>query len=242
VNDIGEGYRPVTTDDVPTVALRTSPAGDQHTEAVETAPSGGLGEVLRAAWQKSGGWSGILSASAPTIVFVAASTIGELVPAVIAAAVTAIAAFAYKLIRRERLAGALGGLVLVMVCALAAALTGEARGFFLLPTALPAVIILICLATILARRPLTGLLLNRVAGGPASWRHHRGLMRIYNITTVIAVAINAVNFCLQAFFYLADQTAVLAIAHIATGPIFATLVAGILLAVRRQLARDRAAA
>jgi hypothetical protein len=242
MNHTAEGCWPLTHDDVPTAAIPTSVAGLDDPGPAETAPQGGMGEALRAAWQKSGGWSGILAASAPTIVFVVASAIGGLVPAVVAAAVTAVAAFAYKLLRRERLAGALGGLVLVMVCALVAALTGEARGFFLLPTALPAVIMLVCLATILARRPLTGLLVNRVAGGPESWRRHRGLMRIYNITTVIAVAINAVNFCLQAFFYVADQTAVLAIAHIATGPIFATLVAGTVLAVRRQLGRDRAAA
>jgi hypothetical protein len=244
MNNIREGYRPLTAQGVPTVAIPVSrdTSDGGHGEPAETAPRGGLVEALRAAWRKSGGWSGILAASAPTIGFVVASAIDGLVPAVVAAAVTAVAAFAYKLIRREPLAGALGGLVLVMACALVAALTGETRGFFLLPTALPAVIILVCLATILARRPLTGLLLNRVAGGPATWRRHRALMRVYDISTVVAVAINAVNFCLQAFFYLADQTAVLAVAHIATGPIFATLVAGTLLGVRRQLARDRVAA
>jgi hypothetical protein len=217
MNDADERTRPRTAEDVPT-------------------PHGGLGEALRAAWQKSGGCSGILAASAPTVVFVVVAALGGLAAAVIAAAVTALAAFAVKIARHESLGGALGGLVLVMACALVAALTGEARGFFLLPTVLPAVVLVICLATVLARRPLTGLLLNRLAGGPATWRRDRGLMRIYDISTLIAVAVNAVNFCLQAVFYLADQTAVLAVAHAATGPAFATLVAGTLVAVRRRLA------
>ena len=65
-------------------------------------------------------------------------------------------------------------------------------------------------------------------------------MRVYDVTTLIAVAINGVNFGLQAFFYAADQTAVLAVAHAATGPVFATLVAGTLIAVRRRLARETA--
>jgi hypothetical protein len=64
-------------------------------------------------------------------------------------------------------------------------------------------------------------------------------MRIYDVTTLIAVAVNIVSFSLQASFYAADQTVVLAVAHAATGPIFATLVAGTLIAVRRRLALDQ---
>ncbi len=205
-------------------------------------PQTGVREALRAAWRKSGGWVGLLVTSAPTVVFVVVSALGGLTPAVVGAAATAVAAFTYRLARREALGGALAGLLLAVVCALVAALTGEARGFFLLPTALPAVIVVVCLGTVIARRPLTGLLLNRVAGGPATWRRHRGLMRVYTVSTLVAVAINVANFCLQAVFYVADQTAILAVAHAATGPIFATLVAGTLVAVRRELARDRAGA
>jgi hypothetical protein len=195
-----------------------------------------VGAALRTAWKKSGGTAGILVTSAPTVVFLVAGAVGGLTAAIVAAAVTAVVAFAYRLVRREALGGALAGLLVAAACALVAALTGEARGFFLLPTALPAVIVLVCLATIVIRRPLTGLLLNRVAGGPAPWRRDRRLMRIYDVTTVIAIAINLVNFALQAFFYAADQTVVLAVAHAATGPIFAALVAGTLVAVRRRLA------
>ncbi len=211
-----------------------------HPPQSDPGPPGGVGEALRAAWRRSGGWSGLLVTSAPTVVFVVASALGGLATAVVAAAVSAVAAFAYELARREALGRALAGLALVVVCASVAALTGEARGFFLLPTVLPAVVVLVCLGTVIARRPLTGLLLNRVAGGPPTWRRHRGLMRVYTLSTLIAVAVNLVNFGLQAVFYLADQTAVLAVAHAATGPVFATLVAGTLVAVRRQLGRDRA--
>jgi Protein of unknown function (DUF3159) len=216
----------------------TSAACEQAETA--TAP-GGVAEALRAAWVRSGGWSGIAVTSAPTIVFVVASALGGLTVAITATAVTAVVAFAYRLLRRESLVGALAGLLVAAACAVTAAITGEARGFFLLPAALPAVVVLICLGTLLARRPLTGLLLNRLAGGPAQWPRHRGLLRVYDVTTVIAIAVNLVNFALQAVFYAADQAAVLAAAHVATGPIFATLVAGTLVAVRRRLARDRAA-
>jgi drug/metabolite transporter (DMT)-like permease len=199
----------------------------------------GFGEALLMAWRKSGG-TGVLVAASPTLVFVVTSTLAGVTAAVVAAAVTAAATFAYRLARREALGGALAGLVVAAACALLAAVTGEARGFFLLPTVLPAVILLVCLATVIARRPLTGLLLNRVAGGPPNWRHQRRLLRVYDISTLIAVVVNAVNFALQAFFYAADEPVVLAAAHVATGPVFATLVAGTLLAVRRAIAVDRA--
>jgi drug/metabolite transporter (DMT)-like permease len=199
-----------------------------------------FGEALLVAWRKSGGTAGVLVAASPTLVFVVTSTLAGVTAAVVAAAVTAAATFAYRLARREALGGALAGLVVAAACALLAAVTGEARGFFLLPTVLPAVILLVCLATVIARRPLTGLLLNRVAGGPPNWRHQRRLLRVYDISTLIAVVVNAVNFALQAFFYAADEPVVLAAAHVAIGPVFATLVAGTLLAVRRAIAVDRA--
>ena len=76
-----------------------------------------------------------------------------------------------------------------------AALSGEARAFFLLPTLLPAVLVLVFLGSVLVRRPLTGTLVQphgrrapRLA--PALPR----CCRVYTITTLVAVAIHAVNF------------------------------------------------
>ncbi|MCD2196762.1 DUF3159 domain-containing protein [Actinomycetospora endophytica] len=210
---------------------------ESDTPATTAVVPGGFSETFRAAWARSGGWSGIAVAAAPTAVFVVTSALTELPAAVIAAGVTAVGAFAYRLARHEPLGGALAGLGVVVVCAVAAAVTGEARGFFLLPAALPGVVVVICLGSLVARRPVTGLLLNRLAGGPVHWPRRRDLLRVYDVTTVIAVAVNLVNFALQAVFYAADQTAVLAVAHVATGPVFAALVAGTVVAVRRRLPR-----
>ncbi|WP_394620040.1 DUF3159 domain-containing protein [Lentzea sp. JNUCC 0626] len=199
----------------------------------------GFSEALRSAWKSSGGVAGILVTASPAIAFVAVSTISGLTAAIVAAAVTAALAFGYRIARGERLGGAIAGLVIAAVCALVAAVTGEARAFFLLPTLLPAVILLLCLASVIARRPVTGLVFNRIAGGPADWRHDRGLMRIYDVTTLIAVGINVVNFTLQALFYAADETVVLAVAHAATAPVFAALAAGTLFAARRRITNPK---
>ncbi|WP_433781446.1 DUF3159 domain-containing protein [Actinomycetospora sp. CA-101289] len=194
-----------------------------------------VGDAARRALESSGGLPGIAVTAAPTVAFVIANALGGLTPALISLAGTASAAFVLRIVRRERLTAALVGLVIAAVSALVAAVTGEARAFFLLPMLLPVAVLVGCLGSVLIRRPLTGLLLNRVVGGPSQWRRHRGLMRVYIVTTLIAVAVNVVNVGVQAVFYLADRPAVLAAAHVATGPVFAALVAATVIAARRQL-------
>jgi hypothetical protein len=87
--------------------------------------------------------------------------------------------------------------LLVAACAGTAALTGEARDFFLVPTLIPFAVILVCLATIAVGRPLTGLALNRLAGGPTDWPRIPRLRRVYTISTLACVAINTVNAVVQ---------------------------------------------
>lgn len=200
-----------------------NPANSAFTE---TAPTGS---------SKSGRVSGMVTAAAPTIVFVVANAVSSLYPALIAAAITAAAAFAVRVIRRESPRQALAGLLIVAVCAAVAAVTGQARGFFLLPALIPFAVILVCVVSVFVRRPLTGLILNRVSGGPALWYEDRRLRRVHTIATVVCAGVNVVNAALQAVFYLADNTFVLAAAHVATGPVFAAIVAATVVSARRVM-------
>jgi hypothetical protein len=195
--------------------------------------------AIRQTWSDPQRWIGVLLAAAPSLVFVAVNTVWSLNPAIVAAAVTAVAGLGFRLGRRQSPTSALIGLAVVAVCAVVAAVTGQARGFFLVPLLIPFAVILVCLTTILVRRPLTGLILNRVTGGPADWYRHRGLLRVHMIATATAVGINAVNAIVQVIFYGRGDTLVLAVAHTATGPVFATLVAVTIVAVRRTLTRPR---
>lgn len=185
---------------------------------------------------------GLVVAAAPTIVFVLVNALSSLYPALIAAGIVALAAFAFRLVRRESLRQAAVGLAIVGVCAGVAAFTGQARGFFLLPALIPFAVIAVCVVSVLVRRPLTGLILNRVSGGPAGWYDDRRLRRVYTGTTLVCVAVNAVNATLQAVFYLADNTFVLAAAHVATGPVFAAIVAVTVVLARRAMPAVRGSA
>lgn len=164
-------------------------------------------------------------AAAPTIAFLIADVLGTLPVAIGVAAATAVAVFGWRLYRRARLGAAILGLVLVAACATVAAVTGQARGFFLIPALIPFGVIAVCVGTIVIGRPLTGLILNKVIGGPPRWWTHPRLRQVHLVATLACAAVNVVNGALQVIFYQADQPLVLGALHIATGPVFAVIVA-----------------
>ena len=174
-----------------------------------------------------------LVAAAPGLTFVVVNALTSLRPALWSAGAVALAAFGYQVARREPLRRAAAGVLLAGSCAATAAVTGEARGFFLLPASVPVVVIVVCVGSVLAGRPLTGLVLNRVSGGPPDWYAHGTLRRVHGVATLVCAAVNVVNAALQAVFYLADDPAVLAVLHLATGPVFAAIVAVTVLRARR---------
>lgn len=191
--------------------------------------------AVRETWTAPGRLSGIAIASAPTVVLVIANAITGLTPSLIAAGATALLAFGFRLGTRQSIRSALVGVVIVAGSAVVAGVTGQARGFFLLPAMFPFVVIAVCLVTFIARRPLTGIILNRVTGGPQDWYQRPALLRVHVVATSVCIAVNVVNACLQVVFYTAGDTVVLAAAHIATGPIFATIVAVTVVFARRNI-------
>lgn len=195
--------------------------------------------AIRQTWSDPQRWVGIVVAAAPSLVFVTVNVLASLYPAIIAAAVTATAGLGYRVVRRQSPSSALVGILIVAVGAVLATVTGEARGFFLVPALIPFAVILICLVTIIARRPLTGLILNRVAGGPPGWYRNPALRRVHLVATSVAMGINVINAIVQVIFYGRNDTVVLAVAHAATGPIFATLIAVTVVAVRKTLKTQR---
>ncbi|MFQ3556026.1 DUF3159 domain-containing protein [Streptomyces gramineus] len=185
------------------------------------------------------GWrqkaAGVLVAALPTLAFLAADTTVSLTAGLIAAGTAAVATFAWRLLHRQKLRQAVIGLATVTVCATVAALTGQARGFFLVPAMIPFIVLAVCLISIMIGRPLTGVLLNKVSGGPPDWRSITPLRRVYTASTCICIAVNIVNGVLQVIYYRGDEPVVLGIVHIATGPVFAAIVAGTITFARRAV-------
>jgi Protein of unknown function (DUF3159) len=182
------------------------------------------------------------AAGAPTLVFLAANGIGGLRAASVAATVTAVLVLAWRLRARRHVAHAVLGALPAAACAAVAAWTGQARGFFLLPMAIPAVAAAACLLSLAADRPLAGLVANRIVGGPPGWRSHRVLHRFYAVSTVVIALVSFVSLAAQVALYRWSDVAWLGLLHILMGPLWAAITALSVLLARRTVTRERNAA
>jgi hypothetical protein len=183
---------------------------------------------------------GIVIAALPSIGFVAANAASSLHPAIIVAAGVALAGFAWEVARRRPLWHAAAGLVIVAGCAGVAAQTGQARGFFLLPILVPFSVCAIALGSLAVRKPLTGLVLNRITGGPPHWVDHDRVQRVYVQTTWATVIFQSSSAAAQVLLYRANETVALGVLHLVTGTVSAGIIAVTILSVRRAVRLEAA--
>lgn len=189
--------------------------------------------AARRTLERVGGPVGLAVATAPTIAFVAADAAAGLGTALVALAVTAVVASGVRLARREPPGAAVAGLVVAAVCATVAALAGEARAFFLPGMVLPVVFVLAYVVSLVAGRPLTGFMVNRLAGGPRDWPGHASLRRVYTVTSVVGLAMATANLVVRVVFYVADAPGVLAAIQVVATSLFAVHFAVTLVVARR---------
>ena len=93
----------------------------------------------------------------------------------------------------EPLRHGLGGFLIAAGCAGVAGLTGQARTYFLFQLLVSGASSLACVASVIARRPLAGILLNRVVGGTPDWTRLGQLARVYSISTLVCAAYSGLS-------------------------------------------------
>lgn len=180
-----------------------------------------------------GGWTGMVITAIPTLVFVVVNSLSSLRNAVIAAVVSALALTGYRLSRHQPVQQALNGLAGVLIAALIAARTGQARGYFLLGIWSSFVYGGVFLASIAARRPLVGVVWefldptpqdDELAGRepvedrePTPWHRRRYLATAYLLATVAATGVFAARGLVQLSLFQHNSTGWLAVARIAMG-------------------------
>ncbi|WP_369054318.1 DUF3159 domain-containing protein [Kineococcus terrestris] len=187
----------------------------------------------RTALDRVGGPVGLAVAAAPTVAFVAVDATSGLAPALAAAGATAVAAGAVRVARREPTGAAVAGLVVAAVCAGSAALAGEARAFFLPTMLLPVVFVVAYAVTFALRRPLMGLMVNPLSGGPRDWQEHPALRRVYTVSSVVGLTLATANLVVRVVFYVADQPTTLGALQVGVPVLFAVHFAVTLVAARR---------
>ncbi|WP_375475541.1 DUF3159 domain-containing protein [uncultured Jatrophihabitans sp.] len=105
-----------------------------------------------------GGWSGALIAAIPTAVFVVVNVTTSLRPAIAAAVGSALLLTAYRFVRKQPVQQALSGLFGVVIAAVIAARTGQARGYFLVGIWTSFAYAVPFAVSVVLRRPLVGVL------------------------------------------------------------------------------------
>jgi hypothetical protein len=122
--------------------------------------------------EQLGGWRGMVDATLPTVAFIVANAWAGLRIGIWAAIGAALLVFLLRLVRRESVQQAVSGLFAVGIAVAIAALSGQARDFFVLGILRNAGIGVVLVGSILVRWPLVGVIAEFLApshlGGLAS--------------------------------------------------------------------------
>src|SRR5687767_1329348 len=111
-----------------------------------------------------GGPMGFVYSAVPVAVFVAANAFLPLTATIIVSVAFGLAITGYRLVRGEQLSLAAGGLLGLALAIGIVALTGSARDFFVAGIWTYLAAFVIALGSVLARRPLSGVVWNLVHG------------------------------------------------------------------------------
>jgi hypothetical protein len=184
--------------------------------------------------QQAGGVPGLVYASLPSVVFVAADAVTGLHAAVALALGAGVAIALLRVLRKESVQPALSGLLGVAIGAFIAYQTGDAKDYFLVGIWASFVLAVVFLASVLVRRPLVGVIWGALSGSGQAWRTNTSARMGYDIATLALVAVFAARFVVQNWLYGQDATGWLAFARIAMGyPLTAVALVVVVWAVRR---------
>ncbi|MDD7966667.1 DUF3159 domain-containing protein [Actinomycetospora lemnae] len=167
--------------------------------------------------EQVGGPLGFVSSAVPVIVFVTANAFLPLGVTIAVSLAAGLGLTVFRLLRGERVASALGSLVGVAVAAGLVAWTGSARDFFAIGIWISLAGFVATLATVIARRPVTGLVWNALHGGAHDWRADRAVLRAHDVATVATALVFGARFAVQQWLYVAEATGALGVARIVMG-------------------------
>lgn len=220
--------------------------GAARKAGLDPADEASTGHVV---WRAMGGWRGILESVLPGLIFIVVYTVtidratgdGNLwlslgLSVGVAAVFTII-----RLLARQPIAAAVGGLVAVGVAAAFAAFTGEASNNFIPGFVTNALYGTAFLVSALIGWSLIGLAVGFLMGEGTAWRGDRRKRRAFFWLAIAWAALFAARLIVQFPLYLADDVAALGTLKLIMGlPLFAPLVAVTWLTVRALYPREKA--
>jgi hypothetical protein len=176
-----------------------------------------------------GGRRGVLDMSLPGVSLVIVDTFAPLGWAIVAALGAAAVVTLIRLLRHEPLRQAAMGLLGLAGAAALAAVTGDAKTYFLPGILLNAGYAVVTIASIVIGRPLLGYVIALLDRGYAHWHDDPGLRRAASMATAMWAAVFTVRAVVQGYLYAHGQVHWLAPARLGLGlPLWFLAVAGTL--------------
>lgn len=166
-----------------------------------------------------GGVRGMIDMTVPGLVFLVVYTITQnLTASCVAAMGVTVALGVVRLVRKETLKHAFGGVMGVGIGAFIAYKSGKPQDFYLPSMIYGVVLGVIYLVSNLVRWPLIGVLLGPVLGENMTWRtRNPGRLKAYTLATWVWVALFALRAVILFPLYWAGNVTALGIAKIALG-------------------------
>jgi hypothetical protein len=176
-----------------------------------------------------GGRRGVIDTTSPGIALVMVDVFAPLTWAIVAAVIVAIGIAVLRLRRRQPVQQAIMGVPGIVVCALLAAFTGDAKTYFLPGILLNATWALVLTISVIVRRPLLGYAAALLDRGYTGWLNHPGLRRAATIATCVWIALFTIRASVQGYLYAHDDVNLLAPVRLGMGlPLFFLAIAGTL--------------
>jgi hypothetical protein len=188
-----------------------------------------------------GGRRGVIDMSVPGVSLVIVDTFAPLAWAIVAALGAAAAVAVVRWLRHEPLRQAAMGLLGLAGAAALAAVTGNAKTYFLPGILLNAGYAVVTISSIAIGRPLLGYVIALLDRGYGHWREDPGLCRAASIATAMWTAVFAMRAGVQGYLYVHGDVHWLATARLGLGlPLWFLAAAGTLFVLegRRRDSED----
>lgn len=163
------------------------------------------------------GRTNIIDAVLPPLIFLILNVFVQFELASWGSLAVAVALSGLRLIRRQPLGYALGGLGATVLAILAARLSNQAQGYFLPNLVSGGLTVLLCLGSVILRRPLVALTSHLARGWPLKWYWHPKVRPAYSEVTLVWALFFALRLVTQWFLFQEAEAAVLGLLSVIMG-------------------------
>lgn len=163
------------------------------------------------------GRSNMTDSILPPILFVVINALTRLQYAIWSSLAVALLITMVRLARHDPIRNALGGLGAVILAVLVAQLLGRAEGFFLPAIVTGGLTFIVCVVSVLARRPMVAWTSHLARRWPLRWYWHPRVRPAYDEVTWMWALFFAIRWALQMALFQGAAPEVLAIVNVAMG-------------------------